>query len=383
MRFSFTSLFRLVVIVALTSATAAVVVSRMDPPAPTYRLASSVNHAAFCGYYWAAGQHDARWLDLRTGRLADLPIARGESLDTASLSPWKDELGRSQLIGRWSRTEPGSAPSEGLTNQFGLARYRFPSGERIDYVTTEVIPAGPVSWFPGTRAQVMFTGGDGSIYRFAFESEDGRDEPDAAPLKVRIEGGTRVADHLDGAFFCELNWPSDPRFNGLALVSLRTRTQVVGDPLDRARYSRGQVWWVRFNGEGSKIVDGGRLFDPTDGEGELDERSPVFGIATDGQPLVTFKVKRPAIHGWELRVAKLAREALSAGPRMPMAATRLIARHQSACPAPLSPDGRRAYSLELMPGSKNPALKSFEVEPAVARSAARPPGMLAATDAHR
>ncbi len=361
MRFSFSSLFRLIVISALASATAAVVVSRLDPPAPSFRLAQGVKYAGLSGFYWASGRAEVRWLDLETGTLADAPIAPGETLDTASISPWKDEKGQSQIVGRWSKKEPGTEPVNGLSNQFGLARYRFPSGERIDHVTTEIIPAGPVSWFPGNAGKVMFNGGDGNLYRFSFDPNEATGEPDTAPVKVGLAEGSPIAEQLDGAFLCDLHWPTDPRLGGLAVLSLRIRTPINVGNWERARYSRGQVWWVRFNQEGSRIVSGGRLF-RSDDRADLDERAPTLAVGPDGQPLVSFKLKRPGHSGWELRVADLSREALAAGPNLPLDASRLIAAHHSASPAPLSPDGRRIYSLTQEPGAKQPSLKAFPVE---------------------
>jgi hypothetical protein len=365
MTFSFTSLIRLTVILALASVSAAIGVSRLDPPAPSWRLAQGVTHAGICGLYWGTGQHDARWLDLDAGSLRPLPIPDGESLDTASLSPWRDETGASQVVGRWSRKEPGTTVVEGLTNQFGLARYRYPSGERIDYVTTDVIPSGPVCWFPGTSAQVLFTGGDGGLYRFAFEPRTEGGEPDTEPLRLGFVEGSRIAEQLDGAFFCDLSWPSDPRLNGLALVSLRTRSTVDSDPLQRYRYSRGQIWWVRFNAEGTKVVAGGRLFDQKDSDAERDERSPVLGIGPDGHPLVTFKVKTQGGHGWDLRLARLDRERLSGEPLLSFAESRVAARNHAPCPSPISNDGRRVFSLTNQGASwKRPHLEVVPVEPA-------------------
>ena len=112
-----------------------------------------------------------RWLDAETGTVTTFPIEEGDVLEAASCSPWVDEKGRHQVIGRWSsRTKDGPMS---MSTDFGLARYMFPSGQLLDHVSTDIVPVGAPSWFPGTRANILFAAGDGNLYKYAFETEAG------------------------------------------------------------------------------------------------------------------------------------------------------------------------------------------------------------------
>lgn len=104
------------------------------------------------------------WLDVETGETTRVPLGGVPVLQAASISPWRDERGRSQVV---------SFRCQGINKgAIMLERASFPDGEVLDSIETEVFPSGSkVCWFPGTDARVLFIGGDKRLYQFAFEFE--------------------------------------------------------------------------------------------------------------------------------------------------------------------------------------------------------------------
>jgi len=334
MRFSLTSLIRLLVALMLGSTAAAIGVSRLAGPAEARRVPRAPEYVGLNAFVLTPGFPGSYWLERDRGRIISPDLAGGDALDYASLSPWRDDRGRAQAVGRWSgplRVDSGAQES-------GLIRATFPDGEVLDRVATDLLPIGAPCWYPGTTARVLFAAGDGALYRFAFESGPdagpGRGERDERPRRIgwRVETPGRRP-----VYIADPHWPSDARFGRLLFVALREIEPGGGRP----RMTRTRLWWLRLDDDGGAIEGAGRLIPPGAGPeaGDVEERFPTVGIGPDGRPILGY-LRKVGDAPWELHAVPIAAD--PAGRRPPVVVgpgTKLADCCLPSAPA-LSTDGR-------------------------------------------
>ena len=306
MSFSFSSLIRLLVVMALGSTMLAVGLSKLDPPKPGWRTRREPRYFNINDYYLNVTDRSTRWLDAETGQVRAYAVEDGDILEAASCSPWVDEKGLRQVAGRWSsRTNDGAMS---VSTDFGLARYSFPGGQLLDHVSTEIVPVGPPCWFPGTRASILFAAGDGELYHYSFEQNPPTQESDPAarrdlepkPLKWRCP-----KPGVGKVYLSDITWPEDPRMGGCVVVSLRDQTE---ETKAAHTFTPTRLWWLKLNLAGTEIVEAGQLVVPdTAGSSTnpCDERSPTVGTLADGSLAVAYMYQQDKSRGWELRLAPI------------------------------------------------------------------------------
>jgi hypothetical protein len=358
MSFSFSSLVRLLVLLAMGSTMIAVGVARLDPPRPIRRMMKHESHVNISEYYLDVADRTPRWLDVETGRVLPLPMTGGDVLDAASTSPWVDEQGERQVVGRWSRrTLEGTLST---IKDIGLGRYSFPKGEPLDLVSTEIVPVGQPCWFPGTGAKVLFTAGDGLVYRYAFEEEKGAD--DATPSRPSGDRQPRPVTWrcekpgVGDVFLSDLSFPSDPRMSGCVVAALREQERVPGQGL---RYTRTRLYWLKLNHAGTEVVEAGRLVEPDAGhshDGEFDERAPSISTLSDGSLALAYLRQHAGRMGWELRIAPVNFPGDPGVPRVLETSARLLSSTCQPSHPAFSSDGRwLSVVIGLSPSDAQPA----------------------------
>jgi hypothetical protein len=307
MRFSLTSLIRILAVSILGFSAAAIGLSRLAPPPKGWRMSCPVANVNVNTFLLSQGSRDSLWLAKDEGRTSTLPVPDGEILDYASCSPWRDERGRSQVIGRWS-CDPTVSRSE---NEFGLARLSYPDGEVIDRITTEVVPVSAPCWYPGTGSRVLFAAGDGRLYHYAFESHSWttpdpggprQNEPSMLVWDCKLPG---VGD----VYLSDPHWSTETYSNRIVLVALRLIEPNTG----RQQFTRSQLWWLRLSGDGRAIVEAARLVEPAVGPNDAEERCPSIGKTSDGR-LVLAYLRKVGTSPWEMRVMPLALDATGDRP---------------------------------------------------------------------
>ena len=338
--FSLSSLFRLIVFLAATLTIAAVGVSRLDPPPPANRLPRPITTVNINDYLLRVADRQPRWLDSETGEVKVTPIVPDDVLEVASCSPWVDNDGERQMVGRWSsRVARGT---QTINNAFGLARYSFPSCQVLDRVASDVVPVSPPCWFPGTAARILFAAGDGLLYHYAFEAERqagdvGAASGDTAPIPLTWAcprpGGGEV--HV-----CDVSWPEDPRLGGRLLASMRTT--VVGPGTTRS-YSRSRLYWLQLDLAGTRIVEVGPLLDhdaDRSAGSDCDERSPTVAVLPDGSLGLAFTQLAEGGETWAACLGALRVD--GAGRPIPAGSStaRVVAPRSHAAPLAFSADGR-------------------------------------------
>jgi hypothetical protein len=345
MRIYLTLIVRLIVLVSAGLCGLAIELGRLSPrPTDSRRTETSVC-LGLDDYLSRTPGSRSRFLDPESGKYLEVSLPAGDVLELASCSPWKDGRGESQVAGRWTLRKRGRSDLwEDVVLELGLARYTFPGGEVLDHVATDVVPTRRPCWVPGPLPRILFTAGDGQLYRFDFEDAGGRlrsrregdAHPDPYPLRWRTPPPGK------GLIIRDPNWPTAATWERRIIVSLSYHerredgTPALADP---------QLWWLRLNPEVTAIEEAGRLTHPEPSLLRFNEIMPGVTTLPGGGLLVAYLTQQEGRRGWSLRVAPLAPDAASGRPRVDDRAGLDIAEHCVAAPPTFSADGRWVYSL--------------------------------------
>lgn len=283
-------------------------------------------------------------VDVETGTMARIALPDGDVLDSASLSPWQEQGGQGQMVGRW--TSWSGRAEGGHSRAFGLARYTQ-DGKPLNRVVSEVAPEGPPCWYPGTRARILFAGGDRVLHHFAFEDASGPEAgPDGCELKPQPiawkipppgegEGHVQISDPV---------WPEERIFGGRLVVSLSV--QVRED--DRPRFLPPRLWWIQLDRDGSAIEAAGPLTERRPPGRPGQGRRPRLIRTASGDLRLAFLTRRPGQVGWSLAVADVEFDE-SGTPHADASAATILADHCAISTLAFSPDARWVYYLPKGP----------------------------------
>ncbi len=243
----------------------------------------------------APGEPVSKFLDVRDGSEFRLGLEPGERLDAASCSPWEDQAGRRLLVGRYTAIEVESG--EAIGQEFGMALYRIPDGKSLARIKTDLLPVAPPCWYPDATARVLFAAGDGLLHQFDFVDAEERDDEAATKPRAIAWDWSELWPFppiVSGPY-----WPALSGFERTLIVSLNAR------PEEKADYGPSQIWWLRLDAAGDRVVAAGRLTTPVGGrEGpRLDEQRAVLEQGPGGELLLLYQVRREDDASWELRVA--------------------------------------------------------------------------------
>jgi hypothetical protein len=277
------------------------------------------------------------WLEVGSGRISALKLPDEDELDVASCSPWLDEDGKAQVVGRWERHTGDGVTSVG--DAFGLVRCTFPDGEVLNRVPLEVMPVGPPCWYPGTRARVLFPAGDGNLYRLAFEPDRSRGEAagpdggsDPRPLPLEWHGRPPAGGE---PFLADPCWPDDPRFRHCLLATARVPSTGAA-----AGCRAERVWWLTLNDAGTAIESAGPLFSPESLARGLEQRCPSVTSLPGGGLALAYLEQRRREAGWRLRMVRLDFDPARGVPAAARAEVRTLADDCLPTPPAFSADGR-------------------------------------------
>jgi hypothetical protein len=358
----------------------AVALGRGAPEAAAVHHRQPVRYHAINWYLFQQNDPTPRLLDAETGRLERVVFPDSGCLEYASCSPWRDDRGQVQFVGRWNEASGRSPGKLGLRQDLGLglglARYTYPGRQMLDRVTLDVVSGSVPCWSPGLSPVIVFAATDGRLYRYAFdEKREGRydaggDANRPLPLAWRCappgNGRVWIGDPI---------WPTDPRLGGKLVVALRTGDS--GDP-ERA-FSRSGLWWLRLNRDCTEIEDAGRLTDPAP---DVEEHWPALASTAGGGPTLAFLIRREGQPGWRLRLAPVAIDRESGAPRADRPIVALPDEAYLPTPPIFSPDGRWVH---IFSGTEHsPArLNRLSVGAILAATAPRPrPGPTQLADSH-
>lgn len=354
---SLTGLVRLVGLLTLAACGVAIGLARLEPRPARYRMAASPLFGVINGFTVSEAPGEPRLLDPETGRLSVLKMPKGDRLDYGTCSPWLDEEGEFQVVGRWSGMRDEDPK---MVNQFGLARCALPGGQVIDRVPLDVNPSGPVCWFPGMVARVLYTGTDGRLYTLAFEKpgtfrarDDDGDKPEARPVSWNCgRPGTKLS-------LRDPVWPSDPRLKGRLVVSLSYRARGNDEVLRPSR-----LWWLQLDKDGTAVVDAGPMRADAEDPGSPDEeRFPNLASGPGGKLYLAYHRQRTRRDAWELRLAPVELGLKDGIPTYREEDSRKLSDSYAASVMPFSPDGAYLYGVVRgKPLSSPPQVVRFPTE---------------------
>lgn len=314
---SLVGLVRGLAFLALGACAVAVVVGRLAPRPTEYRIRQDSGRAAISGFLFPRFERVPRFLDTETGRLTQAAFAATERIECAAFSPWRDDRGRTQVVGRWIDIEGMGDRSAG----FGLARYTFPDGRLLDRVTLDIVPTSAPCFYPDSPAKVLFTAADGDLYRLRFD--DGREpgeaeDPEDSRLRKLTWDIKPPGDRM--VILNDPTWPDDPRLKGRILVSLSHRPLAVSETLSQ-NFTIPELWWLQIDAKAEAIVAAGRLIEPatTPGapeRGPWEQRMPSLAVAPDGGATLAYMTHRKGMPGWQMKVARCAIDPETGTPRV-------------------------------------------------------------------
>ena len=307
MTFSLQSLIRMTMLLVVGSTILAVSISRLDPPQQVRRYARPSTSVSVSDFLLAGSDREQRWINPETGEFKVIPVQVDGILEAASCSPWVDDSGKRQIVGRWSSRQ--NQGPKAISTAFGLGRYSFPDGELIDQINCETVPVHAPCWYPGTQARILFSGGDGELHQFAFESLGTSETESAIGQPVESEPTTLTwscpKPGSGKVFIGETTWPTDPRLGGRLIVSMRIQERTGSGHLE---FSRSELWWMKLDVAGTRIIDVGPLINHDVSRDEIidfEERWPVISGLPDGSLALAYAHQADQRQGLSFHLGKV------------------------------------------------------------------------------
>ena len=304
--------FRIVVLACLLFVVAALAVARINPidSRSGVRVACSWRTP---GDRFVLGDGPAEFIDGVDGRTTTVAAPEGETWHYLSPSPWRDEDGAVEAVGRFTR--PRLRGRDAGASTYGLVRLRLPEAEVIERIDLDVLPTGRPAWNPIDDGHVLIAAGDGRLYSYRFAPRDEVCGLITTPERQATVGTDIVAVEwacrppgLGEPYLTDPVWSAIPELQNLVVVSLTTPTAA---PDGAIRYGSTSPWWLELSADGERIVAAGPLLDPTDdpdAAADVHRRYPIvekregrirlaYSVfrqgGTEGEPRVGDLVRRP------------------------------------------------------------------------------------------
>jgi hypothetical protein len=370
MRFSLTSLVRLIAFVTLGLAAGAVGLSRVVPRVPPHRTMTPPRYFGLNGSTFIPPGSGSYVLDAETGRVERLDLGPGVALDYGTCSPWTD-AGGYEIVGRmmnWGPTDMKRADESPL-----LVRIGMPGREPRGRLALGPLVAGRPCWLPRRPSRLIFPAADGRLYPIDLAERDVATEgtadgsdPGAGPsLSPRPVAWACPMPGEGEPFLADPICPDIPALGGRLFVTLRA----VGkdERGEGRRYGPSEIWWLELDASGTSITAAGRLTRPVDRvppdagtPGDVpdsrseDERLPNFTVAPDGRVVLGFLARRFGRPGCRLKVVEVSEGPEGGDPVAFAGKARVVAKACAVATPAFSPDGRWVYAVDqrLAPGPK-------------------------------
>lgn len=364
MSVSMNGLLRGFIYLTIVTSLTAIGIGRLAPRETRFRILKTTGVVPVNGYHFRTYDRLPRLFDPATGALkfVEFECAPGDSFDTAACSPWEDEQGRSDVVGRWlGRTEAG-----GVCQGCGLARYSLPGGELIERVKLSVMPVSRPCFDPNRPSSVLFAAGDGRLYRHTFGSDtpesslgaDGEVVPTPLAWNQATAGPRPVAIN-------DPIWPPDPKFKGRLIASL---TYLQRTP-NGSSTMENRLGWLELDREGLQVVRSGRLVDRAPAFARdcpyFDETMPVlaptsFSSGAGTNLTLAYLTHLEGRSGWILCTTPLELDDATGVPVVKADRVRTVATERSHAAPIFSEDGRTLYAI-VNSDPKPESIDSFAV----------------------
>lgn len=301
---------RIVVIACFLFVVAALAVARVKPidARSGARVASSWRSPSNT---FVLGEDPVRLIDRVDGRTKTIDVPEGERWHYLSPSPWQDEDGVVEAVGRFTR--PRLRERDAGASAYGLVRLRLPEAEVIERIDLDVLPTSRPAWNPIDDGHVLVAAGDGRLYSYRFAPREEACGLLAAPERQATVGTDIVALQWEcrppgrgEPYLADPVWPTIPELQNLVVVSLSASTL---EPDGELRYGSTSPWWLELGPDGERIVAAGPLIDPSDdpdAAADVHRRFPSVE-ESDGRIQLAYSVFRPGELASEPRIGDLVR----------------------------------------------------------------------------
>jgi hypothetical protein len=290
-------------------------------------------------------------LDRTTGKTEPIALPAQPDWSLLSLSPWRDQDGNLEAVGRWvSRVE-------GKDEFCGLGLLKLPEMTVKNRITLDVLPTGKPCWVPGRPGEILFSAGNGQLYRcnIADESQDypkakssrsrrGDGGPIASPRVVNWESRPLNSSLI---YVADPVWSSEPGVRHLVFVAL----SILDTSGSKRFFLPLKLWWLAMNDEGDTILDAGRLIEPAPDDLQSErnyERLPTLVIGEGGKIGLVYVSSTPSRTSWRLRSATIEMDPVTARPRVKprRGGQEVVAEGLTPSPLVVSADGGSVFGLD-------------------------------------
>jgi hypothetical protein len=229
-------------------------------------------------------------VDRTNGRRTPLRLPDGDRWSAISISPRLGAGGELEAVGQWINPDRDDFGGWGV--------FRLSDGAVLSRIATEILPSGRPCWVPDQSRMILFTAGDGRLYRCRLSEEEG--EPVVRRPSIYASGRTEPSEPLaweiappgyGEPMLEDPAWSSHPRLRKwvfVALMPLQRRDQ-------RLEYGVTHLWWLEVSDDASAIVAAGPLTGPTGEETApvgIEERFPNVTVGPDGNVRLVYLERR-------------------------------------------------------------------------------------------
>jgi hypothetical protein len=318
----------------------------------TYFIPSPSLHDALpCGRPDGPDRVKYHLLDRTTGRAETLNLPEDLAWSLLSVSPWRDQDGSLQAIGRWV------CRLEGQDEFCGLALLRLPDMTLKSRINLDVLPTGKPCWVPGRPGEVLFSAGNGQLYRCSLGDRRGEDLSAKSQRSAESKGGDDAHARAvtwdtqpPGSGVVYLDdpaWSSEPALRHLVFVALSMRE----NRENRRVILPSRLWWLVMNEEGDAIVAAGPLTEskPDDSSNPaMFERMPNVVIGAGDKISLVYLTRAGREQSWRLRSAPLELDSATGRPRVKNSGSAARSLAEGLAPASLvvSADGESVYAID-------------------------------------
>ena len=265
-----------------------------------------------------SGPEEYRLVDRSTGSTRLLSLPEDENWACLSVSPWLNQEGNLEAVGRWTRRNPTADQAF-----CGLGLLRLGDTTVVDRIDLDVLPTGRPCWVPDRPGDLLFPAGDGLLYRCRLAGgQDARRENGKGQQGVAHFGkstGPRpvtwrcAVPGSGGTFLCDPVWSSAKELRRFVFVSLSLQSRVDS----RRVYEPARIWWLEMNEHADEILGAGRLTGPELRRAlsrSMDERMPTVSVDPGGKLTLAYLTRSQGSNAWRLSLAALALDPRTGSP---------------------------------------------------------------------
>ncbi len=258
------------------------------------------------------GVEEYRLVDRSTGRAEPLPLPEDASWGFLSVSPWRDQEGNLEAVGRWNRFN-----ARGEQAFCGLGLFSLADTSVVHSIDLDVLPTGRPCWVPGRSGDLLFPAGDGQLHRCHLARD--RDGQSGTPDRGgTAAGAARLAATRPVTWRCALPgsgkvfiadpvWPGDKELRKFLFVSLSLQGAHEG----RLRFEPPTIWWLEMSEGGDEILSAGTLTGPAtnpDQSRSVIDRMPNVTVGPSGGLALAYLTRAGRETSWRLCLAALSLE---------------------------------------------------------------------------